>query len=128
MTEIIRMLPGEGIEEGQDYIASIPEGVRNAIGRRLNKLSEGCNWVLTIASVIGREFDFKLLNALRDDLTEASLLELVDEALAAHVIEELPEGRDRYQFGHARCCSSTKFTASTGPNRTASCPMSRMAP
>ena len=101
VTEIIRMLPGEGLAEGQDHIASIPEGVRDAIGRRLNRLSEDCNRVLTTASVIGREFDFKLLNALRDDPTEASLLELVDEALAAHVIEELPRGRERYQFSHA---------------------------
>ena len=101
VTEIIRMLPGEGLEEGQDYFSSIPEGVRDAIGRRLSQLSEGCNQVLATASVIGREFDFELLNALRDDLTEASLLELVEEALAAHVIEELPQARERYQFSHA---------------------------
>ena len=35
------------------------------------------------------------------ELTETSLLGLVDEALAAHVIEELPEGKERYQFSHA---------------------------
>ena len=101
VTEIIRMLPSERLEEGRDFLTSIPEGVRDAIGRRLNQLSEGCNQVLATASIAGREFGFKLLNALRDDLTEASLLELVDEALAAHVIEELPEGRERYQFSHA---------------------------
>ncbi len=32
--EIIRMLPGDGLEAGQDYAVSIPEGVRDAIGRR----------------------------------------------------------------------------------------------
>ena len=101
VTEIIRTLPGEGLGEGQDFLTSIPEGVRDAIGRRLNQLSEGCNQVLATASVVGREFDFQLLNPLTDDLTESSLLELLDEALAVHVIEELPEGRERYQFSHA---------------------------
>ena len=101
VTEIIRTLPGEGLEEGQDYLTSIPEGVRDAIGRRLNLLSEGCNQALTVASVIGREFDFRLISALMDDLTEASLLELVDEALAAHVIEEVSRGEERYHFSHA---------------------------
>ncbi|MFQ6026140.1 MAG: AAA family ATPase [Dehalococcoidia bacterium] len=101
VTEIVRMLPVAGLGDGQDHIISIPEGVRDAIGRRLNRLSEGCNQILTTASVAGREFDFKLLSALRDDLSETLLLGLVDEALEAHVIEELPEGRERYQFSHA---------------------------
>ncbi len=42
-----------------------------------------------------------MLNALRVHLTEALLLALVEEALDSHVIEELPEGRERYQFSHA---------------------------
>ncbi len=101
VTEIIRMLSGEGIEEGQDYIASIPEGVRNAIGRRLNRLSEGCNQILTTASVIGREFDFRLQKALSGDIAEERLLALVDEAIEGHIIEELPQTVGRYQFTHA---------------------------
>ena len=101
VTEIIRMLPGEGLDGGQDFLTSIPEGVRDAIGRRLNRLSEGCNQVLTTASVIGREFDFRLLSALSDVPTETVLLGLVDEALEGHIIEELPEGREHYQFSHA---------------------------
>ena len=75
--------------------------MKDAIGRRLNRLSEGCNQVLTTASVVGREFDFRLLSALMDDFTEAQLLGLVDEALEAHVIEEVSAGEERYQFSHA---------------------------
>ena len=103
--EIIKLLAEQGElregEIGESPTIRIPEGVREVIGQRLNRLSEQCNRTLVTAAVIGREFDFRLLNALRDDLTEASLLELVDEALAAHVIEELPKGRERYQFSHA---------------------------
>ena len=101
VTEIIRMLPCEEIEEGQDYIASIPEGVRDAIGRRLNRLSEGCNQVLTTASVIGREFDFSVLNALNEGTTEEQLLQMIDEGLETHLIEEIPGIEERYQFTHA---------------------------
>jgi predicted ATPase len=100
VTEIVRMLPGEGVEDGHDN-TTIPEGVRDAIGRRLNRLSEDCNQVLATASVVGREFDFRLLNYLMVDLTDTVLLELMDEALAAHMVEDVPEGRERYQFCHA---------------------------
>ena len=70
------------------------------IGRRLNRLSEECNQVLTTASVIGREFDFRLLAAL-SEVTENQLLEVIDEALEARVLEELDRGEERYQFSHA---------------------------
>jgi len=99
--EIIGMLPADGLEGNQDYLTSIPEGVRDAIGRRLNRLSAGCNQVLTTASVVGREFNFRLLSALMDDLNETSLLGLVEEALEVHVIEEVSAGEERYQFSHA---------------------------
>jgi hypothetical protein len=53
---------------------------------------------LTIASVIGREFDFRLLQTLSGGTTEEQLLRVIDEALAAHVVEESPGGRERYIF------------------------------
>ncbi len=95
VTEVIRMLDHEGGVENQEQLASIPEGVRDAIGRRLNGVSEGCNQVLTTVSIIGREFDFKLLRALSEDIGEAKLLEFVDEARQAHLLEELSGGRYR---------------------------------
>jgi DNA-binding CsgD family transcriptional regulator/tetratricopeptide (TPR) repeat protein len=78
----------------------IPQGVREVIGQRLNRLSESCHQTLTIASIIGREFDFRLLRTLHDEATEEQLLGVIDEALAAHVVEELPGGRERYRFSH----------------------------
>ena len=114
--EIIGMLARDGLKEGQDSFTSIPEGVRDAISRRLNRLSEGCNQVLTTASVVGREFDFRLLSALMDDLPEALLLGLVDEALEAHVIEELPERGERYQFSHALIQETLSEELSTSRN------------
>ncbi|MFQ6029676.1 MAG: LuxR C-terminal-related transcriptional regulator [Dehalococcoidia bacterium] len=105
MTEVIRLLSENGELTG-DYISTleglrIPEGVREVIGQRLNRLSEQCNEVLTTASIIGREFDFRLLNILSGGLSEDRLLQAVDEAVSFHLIEDMPGQRDRYQFSHA---------------------------
>jgi DNA-binding CsgD family transcriptional regulator len=105
MTEVIRSLLERG-ELAPDAMAEsesirIPEGVREVIGRRLNRLSEQCNRALTTAAIIGRQFDFKLLHALDPGTLEEQLLGAIDEALAAHLIEELPGSAEGYQFSHA---------------------------
>jgi tetratricopeptide (TPR) repeat protein len=79
----------------------IPQGVREVIGQRLNRLSESCHQVLTIASVIGREFEFRLLSMVSSGVSEEQLLAVMDEGLAAHLIEELPGRAEGYQFCHA---------------------------
>ncbi len=105
MAEVVRLLSEQGglteEEAGGPLGIQVPEGVRDAIGQRLNRLTKQCNQMLTTASVIGREFDFKLLRTLREDQTEGQLLNAVDEALKAHLIDELPDATDRYQFSHA---------------------------
>ena len=75
--------------------------MREVIGRRLNRLSARCNETLTIASVIGREFGLDQLNALVDNATEERLLDTLEEALSARLIEELPRFVGRYEFTHA---------------------------
>src|ERR671915_91426 len=79
----------------------MPQGVREVIGQRLNRLSESCHETLTTASVIGREFDFRLLRTLSDEVTDEQLLGAIDEALATRLVEELPGGRERYRFSHS---------------------------
>ena len=109
VTEVVRLLVQDGEltqdqegREGRDsWSVRIPEGVREVIGRRLDRLSERCNETLTIASVIGREFTLRQLSPLIEDMTEDRLLEVLEEALSARVIEELPRMVGRYQFTHA---------------------------
>ena len=81
--EIARMLIREGAGERLALPAGIPEGIRDAIGRRLNRLSESCNQVLTIASVIGREFELRHLEPPVENMSEDGLLEILEEALSA---------------------------------------------
>ena len=113
VTEVVRLLVQEGsvgasrpggtdsLGDSDTWSVRIPEGVREVIGRRLDRLSERCNETLTIAAVIGREFTLEQLMPLIEDMTEDRLLEVLEEALAARVIEELPQAVGRYQFTHA---------------------------
>ena len=101
VTEITRLFGPEQISEDQAWVETIPEGVRDVIGRRLSRLSEPCVQALRIASVIGRNFDFKLLNSLFSDISEDRLLEAIDEAQAAHVVDEVTGTVEQYQFSHA---------------------------
>ena len=78
----------------------IPEGVREVIGRRLSRLSEGCNRMLTRASAMTRGFTWDALKAICDE-PESELLEYLEEALAAQLLAERREVPGTYDFTHA---------------------------
>ncbi|MEE8045326.1 MAG: AAA family ATPase, partial [Dehalococcoidia bacterium] len=102
--EVTRDLAREIADRGGDFDAvkfRVPEGVREAVGIRLNKLSEECNTVLRTASVIGREFDFALLAALNPNTDDEDLLDLIEEAIAAATVREVHGRAERYEFTHA---------------------------
>ncbi|MEE8158563.1 MAG: tetratricopeptide repeat protein, partial [Dehalococcoidia bacterium] len=101
VSEVTRHVTLENITEDPGWVSVIPEGVRDAIGRRLNRLSEQCNQMLTTASVVGRDFEFRLLISLMGDITEDQVLAAMDEAVEVQLIEELPNSVGLYQFTHA---------------------------
>ena len=76
----------------------IPDGLREVIGRRLDRLSPSANEVLQTAAVVGRDFDFVVIEQLvaRD---RAELLAALDEAVDARLVYEA--GVARYTFAHA---------------------------
>jgi DNA-binding CsgD family transcriptional regulator len=106
VTEVVRLLVQEGglasevNRELPNWSVRIPQGVREVIGRRLDRLSGRCNQALTNAAVIGREFTLKQLEPLIEDMSADRLLEVMEEALAARVVEELPHTVGCYQFCH----------------------------
>jgi hypothetical protein len=77
---------------------SVPEGVRDVIGRRLSRLSAEANELLSIGAVIGRDIDVELLAELTE-LTESAMLDALDEAVGARIVDET--GADRFRFSHA---------------------------
>jgi len=104
VNEVVRLLVADGrLEKPEDvtsWSVTIPQGVREVVGRRLDHLSEECNRVLTMGSVIGRDFGLATLEKV-DELSGDELLEVLEEAVAARVITEVPNRVEHYSFTHA---------------------------
>ena len=82
-----------------DLVATtVPESVSDVVRRRIGRLSEPAVELLSLAAVLGRDVDVEVLAALRD-VPEEALLDSLDEALRARLIEET--GADHYRFAHA---------------------------
>jgi tetratricopeptide (TPR) repeat protein/KaiC/GvpD/RAD55 family RecA-like ATPase len=104
--EVLRHLIETGAvrREGERWVVAaadritIPEGVRDVVGRRLSRLPAVANDVLSVAAVLGRDFDVELLLAV-SDATENDALDALDQAVRARLVEET--GVDHYRFAHA---------------------------
>jgi predicted ATPase/class 3 adenylate cyclase len=77
----------------------LPVSVREVIGRRVHRLGTASTRVLSVASVIGRDFDLTLLGAVADT-EEDALLDALDAARAAALIDETA-APGRLSFVHA---------------------------
>jgi DNA-binding SARP family transcriptional activator len=100
VTEVVRLLDAEGRISEPDAHPSIPPGVRPVIGRRVGRLSERCQSLLVAASVMGREFELDALAQL-SALGRDELLDVLDEAMAARLLGDVPGSPGRLRFGHA---------------------------
>jgi tetratricopeptide (TPR) repeat protein len=109
--EVIRYLVEDGLiarKEGQwrptkdtPLEMSIPEGLRDVIGKRLSLLSPECNQLLSVASVIGREFALETLKAVAG-IDEDIFVNALKEAVRLSILEERSQrGLVRYRFTHA---------------------------
>ena len=109
--EVIRYLAEEGLitqKEGRwrptrdtPLEMNIPEGLRDVIGKRLSLLSNGCNQLLSVASVIGREFPLDTLRGVVG-IKEETFINALKEAVQLSVLEERSQvGLVHYRFTHA---------------------------
>jgi DNA-binding SARP family transcriptional activator len=98
--ELIRLIDSEGpLQTPETLTRAIPAGVRDVVRRRVARLPERTVSVLTSAAVIGREFDFLLLERVCE-LPEESALDDIEAALMMGMIADV-EGRiGRYRFTH----------------------------
>jgi hypothetical protein len=95
--EMLRFVIDAGLMERRDgalrrvgdqtLAGRIPEGLRDAVGKRLSRLSDTTNRVLSVASVIGREFQLDVLSRVFAG-PEEELEAALEEALGAGIIEE----------------------------------------
>ena len=78
----------------------LPNGVLDLMGRRLAKLSAADRDVLTVAAVVGREFDLGVVQDAARVTTQA-LHEAIESGVRASVIQPAHgRGSDRYVFVH----------------------------
>ena len=97
--EIVRLLAAEGRLDEPGPQLAVPQSLKEVIARRLRHLSAECKRVLSLASVLGREFDLDVL-ASASGLERSTLLELLDEAIAQQLVTDVPGSRARLRFGH----------------------------
>jgi len=81
--------------------APLPGSVRDVVMRRVDRLGDDVNRVLTLASVIGRNFDISVLAAIDDDDDEDTVLDLLEACTNAALITEVGELPGRFRFEHA---------------------------
>ena len=80
----------------------LPEGIRQVVSRRLSRLSDECNRVLTVGAVAGPSFSLRLLERIPQlGLDEDSIVDALDEAIAGRVLVESKGQPGAYEFTHA---------------------------
>ncbi len=86
-------------EKSLDQI-TLPASVRVVIGARVGRLGQDAERVLSMAAVIGRDFDLDLLGRVTKT-TEDELLDILDAATTAALVRELADTPGHYHFTHA---------------------------
>ncbi len=93
----------------------LPEGVREVVGRRLSRLSEATNDLLSVAAVVGREFDLSTV-AVAAGVTSAVAAVAFDEAVRPGLLREVPNAPGTLAFTHA-LVRQTLLEEISGPRR-----------
>jgi DNA-binding SARP family transcriptional activator len=99
VSETVQLLAAEGRVEGADAHLTIPPGVRAVIGRRVARLSDPCNEMLVAASIMGRELGIDALTEV-SGLGSKQLMEVLNEAMAERVLDDVPGAPGRVRFSH----------------------------
>jgi len=104
--EVLRSLVEEGavypVEKGwgvKDLSqVHVPRGIKEVLGKKLERLDEQCSHVLSAAAVIGREFSFPVLREVTG-LGENELIDIIDKCLHARlVVDRHIPGEEVYAF------------------------------
>lgn len=98
--EVANVIAEEHRQSSGDFIAvDVPDGIREAIGRSLDRLDALANAVLSAASALGRNFDLAVVaGATKHPL--AVCVDAIDAAIRLGMVERTDKST-RYRFTHA---------------------------
>jgi tetratricopeptide (TPR) repeat protein len=97
---VVRLLVAEGKLDRAGDPFKIPDGVQESIRRRLVKLPEETNQLLSIGSVIGNEVEAPLLAEVSGSAPE-EIVERMEGALRAGIVIDPTIRGSHYRFSHA---------------------------
>ena len=92
-------IDGETTEQALSLVG-VPEGAKEMIAQRVQRLSPAAQDVLAHASVVGAEFHLGVLDALMA-LPADEIIAALEEASRAGLVRESEEELDRFVFAHA---------------------------
>lgn len=101
--ELLRLLAMQGRFRTTESVSNslvIPEGIRDAVRRRLEPLSANARTLLEIAAVAGREWDTAVLR-LASGLDPMLIVEILDEPLGHGLLAPTEGIPGRFTFRHA---------------------------
>ena len=107
--EVLRHLVETGAIAGSDGLllvtssnlgVNLPRSLVDVISARLARFSNEAIQTLSIAAVIGREFSLDLLEIVTAT-SSSSVLDILDDAVAASLVRESTEFAGRFAFSHA---------------------------
>ena len=115
--EVVRLLASEGklTAGGSAAELQIPQGVREVVGRRLDRLGEETNATLRVAAVIGRDFDRELVWRVAEQQPE-QLMKAAQEAIDERLVTDFGDGH--FSFAHA-LVRDTLYEELSPPKRSA---------
>lgn len=97
--------------------AAVPGGIAEVIDRRLRRMDRDASTVLGTGAVFGRSFTVAEV-ARVTGLPQSRLLDAVEQALAARLVEEVPGTADRLSFTHA-LIREVRYRQHSAPRRLA---------
>lgn len=108
VVQVLQTLVDEGVlwyggkrwEWSTIHALQLPAAVDDLLARRLSRLAPSTAQTMTTAAVIGRTFEFDLLQQVTE-LDEDALIDAIDEAVSVGVLDSaVDRDGDRYQFAH----------------------------
>lgn len=100
LTELIRFGQDVGHDHDTDHAASgLPDSVIDTLQLRMGRLSGPTRTMLRVGALFDEQFPLEATRLVAD-LDEATALDALDEAIAAHLIEPT-DSMDEYRFVHA---------------------------